>query len=261
MNKPKAHVAEYKKKVVDDFAKLMTQYPIIGVLDMENLPAQQLAGMRKKLRDTVVLKMTKRILMTLAIDKIKDKRQGIEKLKDYMKGMPALMFTKDDPFKIYKTIQRSKSKASIKAGQIAPHDIIVPAGPTPFAPGPIISDLGSVGIKAGVEGGKIAVKKDSLVAKEGDVISAKLSSVLLRLGIEPMEIGLNLVAIYENGTIYTKDVLSIDDEKLVADMAQAHSWAFNLAVEAKIINKATVEFMLQKAEREAKALDSAMPKA
>lgn len=256
----KARASEQKKKEVDEFAKLLASYPIVGIINVETLPSKQLQLIRGKLRDSVLIKMTKRRFLKLAIDKIKDKKHGIEKLMDYAGGMPTLLFTKENPFKIAKAIQKNKSKSPIKPGQKAPHELIIPKGPTPFAPGPVISELASLRIKAGVVAGKIEVKEDAIVAKEGDVVSGLLASILLRLGIEPMEIGLNLVAVYENGMIYGKDSLSLDDAKVIADITQAHSWAFNLAVEAGIINKNTVEYLLQKAESQAKALNSAMPK-
>jgi len=250
----KAHVTKAKKESVAEFTKLIEEYPIIGILDMENLPSKQLQAIRGKLRDDVLIKMTKQRLVKLAIEKAKDKKKGIEKILEYMKGMPALLFTKENPFKIYKRISKSKSKSPIKPGQKAPADIVVPKGPTPFTPGPVISELASLKIKAGVEAGKIAIKQDSLVAKEGEEVSQLLSSILLRLGIEPMEIGLNLVAIYEDGIVYDKTILAVDEEKVVADLVQAHSWAFNLSVEAGIVNKDTVEHMIQTAFRNAKAI-------
>src|SRR3989338_1052307 len=113
--------------------------------------------------------------------------------------MPALLLKKENPFSLYKILKKSKSSASAKAGQIAPRDLIVPAGPTPFTPGPVISELAAVGIKAGVEGGKVAVKVDSMIAKKGETIKPAVASMLTRLSILPMEIGLNLTAVYENG--------------------------------------------------------------
>jgi len=35
-----------------------------------------------------------------------------------------------------------------------------------------------------------------LVAKEGDIITGALAGILTRLGIEPMEVGLNIKAIF-----------------------------------------------------------------
>ena len=256
MTKHKIKITPDKKRQVDEFAKLLTDYPIVGVINLESMPSKQLQASRGKLRKDVIIKMTKRRYLKLAIDKIKDKKPGIEKILEHCGGMPALLFTKENPFKIASSIKRSKSKSPIKAGQKAPFDIIVPKGPTPFSPGPVISELAGLRIKAGVEAGKIAIKEDALVLKEGEICSMPLSSMLMRLSIEPMEIGLSLVAIYENGTIYGKDVLSIDENKLKSDLTLAHSWAFNLAMETGILNKQTIEFMLVKAEMQAKALQS-----
>jgi large subunit ribosomal protein L10 len=78
--------------------------------------------------------------------------------------------------------------------------------------------------------------------------------MLVRLGIEPMEVGLDLVAVYEAGTIYPKTVLDIDEVKFMSNLATAASWAFNLAIEATYVSKDTSEPLLQKAFREAKAV-------
>jgi len=250
----KTVAADYKKKVVKELVDLIKQYPIIGAVDMENLPAPQLQTMRAQLRDSVVIRMTKRRLIRLAIEQAKAEKKDIEKIEPYLKGMPALLFTKDNPFALYKTLQKSKSSAPAKAGQTAPNDIVIPKGPTAFAPGPIIGELGMFRIKTSVEGGKVAVNEDTVVVKEGEVISEKLAGLLSRFGIEPMEIGLNLVAVYEDGTIYTKDVLAIDEEEFMNKLLNAHRWAFNLAVEAGYYTKETVEAMIPKAFLEAKAV-------
>ena len=57
--KPKAHVADYKKVVVKKIVELLKQYPIIGCINMENLPASQLQNMRGQLRGKVEMLMTK----------------------------------------------------------------------------------------------------------------------------------------------------------------------------------------------------------
>jgi len=181
------HLPEAKKKVVNEFAKLIEQYPIVGSVNIENLPAQQLQKMRQQLRSqNIVLKMTKRRLIKLAIEKSKGKKAGIEKLEPYLSGMPAVLFTKDNPFKLYKFLQKNKSSAPAKAGQTAINDIKVSAGPTSFAPGPIIGELGQLKIKAGIENGKVVIKQDSIVVKKGDKVTAKQAEVLTRLGIQPM---------------------------------------------------------------------------
>ena len=161
------HIPEAKKRNVTDFAQLMDQYPIVGAVNIENLPAPQLQKMREQLRaKNIVLKMTKRRLIKMAIEKVKGKKQGIEHLEAKLEGMPAMIFSKESPFKLFKFLQKNKSNAPAKPGQTAPADIKISAGPTPFAPGPIIGELGALKIKSGVEGGKVVIKQDSIIVKK-----------------------------------------------------------------------------------------------
>lgn len=246
------HVAQHKKDKVQEFSKLLDEYSIIGVVNMQNLPTKQLQKMRKNLRGKVLLRMTKRRLLNISLDN--SKKEGIDKLKDYMKGMPALLFTNENPFSLYSTLKKNKSKAPISGGQTAPNDIVVPAGKTSFAPGPVIGELGAFGIITAVEDGKIAIKENKVVAKEGEVVDAKLAGLLQRLGVEPMEIGLNLVAVYENKEILTKDVLDIDEDKYREDFQSAATMAFNLAVEIGFPTHETITVLIQKAASDSMAL-------
>ncbi|MBN1274871.1 50S ribosomal protein L10 [Candidatus Woesearchaeota archaeon] len=244
-----------KRETVASYIKLIKEYPIVGAVDVEHMPALQLNRLRAQLRGTVLIKMAKRRILSLALES--SGKEGVKELIPYLKGMPALIFTEESPFKLYKTLQRNKSNAPIKPGQAAPNNIVVPAGPTGFAPGPVIGELGSLGIKAGIEGGKVAIKADAVVAKAGDVVSAKLASILGRLGIEPMEIGLNLTAVCEKGEILVKEVLDIDEEEYQKDFNAAASWAFNLAFNAGFPTADTVRPLLQAAHRDAYLLAAA----
>ena len=247
-----AHVSQAKKDVVSQFTQLIDKYDIVGAVNMENLPAKQLNNMREQLRDGVLIRMSKRRLLKVALEA--SKKKGVTELISHLKGMPALLFTNQSPFTLFKTLKKNKSSTAIKGGQVAPHDIIVPAGPTSFAPGPVIGELGGAGIKAGIDGGKVVIKEDSIVAKEGDVVNAKLAGLLTRLGIEPMEIGLDLTAVYENGEILTKAVLDIDEEAYLNDIATAASWAFNLAVDIAYASQETIETLITKAFTESRNL-------
>ena len=144
----------------------------------------------------------------------------------------------------------------VKPGQIAPNDLIIEAGPTNFTPGPIIGELGQVGIIASVEDGKIAIKKDKVLVKEGEEIDDKKASILAKLGMEPMEIGLNLKVVYDDGTLYEKSVLDFDEDKLVNDIKVAHQNAMGLALKIGYITKETIKLLIGKAAAQARALNS-----
>jgi large subunit ribosomal protein L10 len=254
IQKPKPHVTQAKKDIVKELEGKLKSAKIIAIANMEGLPGAQLSNIKKALRGKAEMYMTKRRLMKIAIENVKSEVPHIEEIIPLMKGMPALLFTEENPFSLYKLLKASKSAAPAKEGAESPRDIVIPAGPTPFAPGPVISDLGELGIKAGIEDGKVVVKADSPVIKEGETFSAKLASMLTRLDIRPLEVGLNVNAVFEDGIIYDKKVLDIDEVQFYADLTTAASWAINLSVEAVIPTKENSEILIAKAVRAARGL-------
>lgn len=244
-------VAEWKKKEVEEIKKLAQKFSTIAVVNLERLPTKQLQSIRRKLKGKAELGITKKILIKRALEACSPNTQ---KLAAHLKGTPALLFSNIEPFELFKTLKASRIPAAAKPGQIVPSDIWVPAGPTPFAPGPVISELSSLGIKSGVEGGKIAIKEDALVVKKGDKVSPLAASILARLGVEPMEIGINLVAALEGQDIYTPDNLDIDINAYISNIMQAHRDTLTLALELGIMNSDTASHLISKAFREARTL-------
>jgi len=253
-NKKQAHVSDEKKKIVKEFTDLMNAYPVVAIVNVENLPAKQLMTMRKNLRGKAELRMTKGRLIAIALEIANANKPGLAELKNHLEGMPAVLVSKESPFKLFKTLKKSSSPAPIKGGQKAIADIVVPAGGTGFAPGPIIGELGSFGIKAGIEGGKIAIKADKIVAKEGEVVNAKLAAILLRLQILPMKIGLNVNAMYENGSILTRSVLDVDEEAYIQMLQTAHLDALKLTLSTALPLKENIDLLVQKAHRDSLGL-------
>jgi large subunit ribosomal protein L10 len=246
-------VNENKIQQVTKLTQKVKDTPIVGIVNLQSLPAQQAQKMREMLRSKGVdiimtrKKLIKRILEGSGKEKITD-------LIEKMKGMPAIIFSSDNPFKLYATIQKNKSEAPAKAGHIAPKEIVVKEGATNFAPGPIISELAAVGIKTKVVNGKLAIISDAIVAKEGDVISQKLAETLKRLDIKPMEVGLDLVAVWENGTVFNAKQLHIDEAEYTQMFTNAAAWAFNLSVESAYPTQENRQVLIQKAFREAKGV-------
>ncbi|MEK6868719.1 MAG: hypothetical protein AABX74_00690, partial [Nanoarchaeota archaeon] len=173
---------------------------------------------------------------------------------NYFEGMPAFIFSNENPFRLSRLLQKSKTKAPAKAGQIAPSDIVISKGPTPFAPGPIISELSGIGLKVGVEGGKIAIKADTVIARKGEKIKPKVAEILARLDIRPMDVGLGMVAAYEDGIIYTRDVLEVDEKAFNDRLNMAAVQAFNLAFNIAYPTKGNISLLIAKAFNDAKAL-------
>ncbi len=239
-------VAPWKPKEVDELAKKMSKSKVIGIVNIEGIPSKQLQQMRKSLKSRAEIRVSKKNLITRAFEKAK-----LEGMTKHLNGSLGIVFSDSDPFKLNKIIVSGKISAPPKAGSISPQDIVVPAGDTSLPPGPVIGDLQQAKIKAKIEGGKIVITEDSLVVKEGDVISPEAASALARLGIEPIEIGLELKAAYEDGTIYTSDVLHIDEAETLGRIRTAYTNSLNLAMDAGIYNKVTVPLLLSDAHQKA----------
>lgn len=245
-------VSEKKKQKLKEVKEDLKNYKVIGIVDMFKLPARQLYDIRNKLREEAKIKMVKKRIIKLALKECGLK--NIEEIDKYVEGEPALLLSNSDPFKLARTIGTSKSKAPAKAGDVAPIDIVVHAGPTSLPLGPVIGELQRAKIPAAVEADKIVIREDTTVAMEGDTIDKGLAGILSKLGIEPMEIGLNLVAAWENGYVYGKDILFVSVEKYISDLKTASSQAFNLTYSINYYTKGNMPFFLSKAHQEAHSL-------
>ncbi|NOQ54468.1 MAG: 50S ribosomal protein L10, partial [Thermoplasmata archaeon] len=239
-----AHVIKWKMDRVEELTDAMTSSPVVGIVDIHGIPAKQLSKMRARLRGRVGLLVTKRTLIDMALDKAAESRPGIDGLKEAAEGQVGLVFTEENPFKLFKLMERTKTASPAKGGEEAPNDIVIKAGDTAFKPGPVIREFQNVGIPAAIERGKVVIKKDAVLVKAGEPIPKDLASVLPRLDILPLMLGLDLQAAYEDGIVYQPDVLDVDTDALMGQMSAGAAAAFNLAVYARIFNQATIMPML-----------------
>lgn len=251
--KSEKKVKPQKARTVEELTGLLKKYKIIGIVNLYKMPSSSIQKIKNLLRGKAVLRVAKRSLIDFAF-----KNAGLEKLSERLEGQPALILTEMSPFKLSFFLQKNKSSAPAKYGDFAENDIEVPAGPTSLMPGPAISTLTKAKIPAKVEGGKISIIKDCVVCKKGSKITADIAAALSLLKIEPMEIGLILTAIKEGETIYGKNVLSISEEQILNDLAQAHQHAVNLSVNTGYPTKETIGMILAKAYLNAKALADAL---
>ncbi len=245
------HIPQWKKDEIEDIKKLLTSYSSVGIVGVTGIPSSQLQVMRKNLRGMANLKMCRNSLVHRALDESSD---DIKKIDKYVEDQTAILLTNENPFKLYKILEKGKTAAPIKAGGIAPRDIVVQKGPTSFPPGPIVGELQGVGIPAGIEAGKVVVRETKTVAKKGDVVDAKLASILTRLEIHPVELGLNLRVVYEKGMIYESGLLAVDETKYVSDLTLAVQRAFNLSINSAYPAKATISTLLAKAASQSRNL-------
>lgn len=252
-------VKDEKLKAVQQLASDLESSPVIGMVDFYKMPSAQLHAIKKELRGKAVIKMIKKTILKFAVEKlVKEGKTEFKKLEEIAPVQPAIILTEMEPFKLYAIVARMKFPAYAKEGDVVEDEIEVSAGPTSLMPGPVISELQSVGIRASIQQGKIAIMKDSVIARPGDVVSDALSGVLRKLNIQPMEIGMNIVAVFESGDIYDKETLQLVlDFPPMLPIAANH--AINLSVFIAYPTKENINMLIAKASNEAKALQSLQP--
>jgi len=234
-----------KPKAVEELANLLKEYSCIGIFSLRALPASQLQQIREKLRGKALIKVAKKTLIRLALEKL-----GLSALVPKLQGEVGIIASNLSPFELYKEIKSARGYRAPKPGEIATNDIVVEAGPTSLPPGPAISTLQQAGLKTKVEGGKIAILQPATICKRGERVSEVVASVCNLLGLTPIEVKLNLLAAWEGGIVYESDLLDINEEEYRSKLERAVKEAFALAIELNVVTAETAEFFVIKAHRE-----------
>lgn len=248
-------VALWKQEVVGGLVEKLEQYPVVGVLDIADLPAAQFQQMRRKLREQAEIIVSKNTLLKLSLEQVAERKDPkLEELIDYLSGPTALILAHLNPFKLNSILRKSKINAPAKPGSRSPLDIVIPAGETDFAPGPVVGELQRVGVKARIQAGRVVILEDCPILKEGDVISKEVSDALAKFGIMPLELGLKLRAAYEAGMVFSGEVLKIDEKLVIGQVREASVTALNLAVNVNYPTSATISLMIVKASAAAQNL-------
>lgn len=251
---PSQQILEQKMGEVQEIAKLVKQHKVIGIASLQKVRATQLQAFKKNLQGRVHMRVIKNSLMRKAIEENAKERPELAKLNDYLTGSNVYLLTDLNPFNLALTLEKGKVKTTAKSGDIAAFDVTVPEGNTGQPPGPIISQLNAVGLPTRIEAGSVWVSKDTLVVRNGEVISERLASILSKLGIKPVEAGLAMRIAFDEGLIITQEQLKVDVNATRKSVESAYADAFALSLSVAYPTSDSMVSLLQVAHREAYAL-------
>lgn len=272
-----------KKKVEEVKATIeeMKQYSTVALVDLHKLPDSLLQKLRKNIRsDGGKVKILKKPV----IERVLESNPKLKEKKTYCNKPVGLILTNWSPYKLNSFFKQSKKQRAAKVGDVAPYDIIVPAGDTDLPPGPALSELKAGGVNVQIKAGKIVVAKDSTVAKQGDSITAPKVKALQQLNIMPFEVRASLLFGFDGEYCYAKEILDMGDT-IKEDLLTAYNDGFNLSINAayptadnadvllrdavmqsmnlalntEVYSSSTVEQLLSSALRQGMALSSLEP--
>ncbi|MEK6919009.1 MAG: 50S ribosomal protein L10 [Nanoarchaeota archaeon] len=244
-------IPEIKKRTVKELVKTFKESPTFLIASIRNLPGGQFQAIKQKLRGTATVKVLKKSLVIRAIEEFGG---NLKEIAPFVKEDCALLMSDVDPFELSLFLSKNQSAAKAKIGQAVPEDIRIEPGPTDLVPGPVISELGALGIPIQIKEGKIEIKEAKVILKTGDKVTAAADAIMGKLGIMPFRVGFEPLAAYDSKTGKVYSSIRINSEEALEQLKDANSRALAIAVKFAYPTKETIPFILAKANSQEKAL-------
>jgi len=230
-----------QKKI--DYAKqlneLLDTYDKIMIVGCDNVRSRQMQNIRIALRGKAILLMGKntlisRIMQDRAAKSGNDRdKQIVGKLvtDGLIVGNVGLIFTNGDLQKIKEVVEKERVQAPAKAGSMAPVDVVVPAGNTGLEPTKT-SFFQALSIATKITKGTVEIIKDEKVVTAGTKVGSSEATLLQMLGINPFYYGLIIEYIWDQGSVYSAEVLNLTQQDKIDRFQQgiANVAAISLAL-------------------------------
>jgi len=205
-----------KELYFDKLKQLLNAYTSVFIVNVDNVGSNQMQKTRIALRGKAEILMGKNTIVRTQLRKlIAEGTTKYENLLPLMKGNVGLVFTNSDLKAVRKIITENKRPAAARQGVAAGNDVLVPPGPTGLDPGQT-SFFQALNIATKIVKGAIEIINQVTLIRKGEKVSASHVALLGKLNILPFYHGFVVSSVYENGFVYSADVLDIDNDALMA---------------------------------------------
>lgn len=223
--------AEKKQQYDKKLCSLLEEYSKVLIVAADNVGSNQLQNIRKGLRGDSVILMGKNTLIRRCI-KIHAEKTGN---KNYLNLLPllvgnvGLIFTKGDLKEVSEEVAKYKVGAPARVGLVAPIDVIVPPGNTGLDPSQT-SFFQVLNIPTKINKGTVEIITPVELIKKGDKVGSSEAALLAKLGIRPFSYGLVVHSVYDNGSVFSPEVLDLTEDDLVEKFAAGVSMVASLSL-------------------------------
>jgi large subunit ribosomal protein LP0 len=209
----------WKKNYFDRLQSLFDEYPKCLLVGVDNVGSKQMQEIRIAMRGHGEILMGKNTMIRRAIRSHLNARPELERLLPYIVGNIGFVFTSEDLGDIRKKLLENKRGAPAKAGAIAPCDVKLPPQNTGMGPEKT-SFFQALQIPTKISRGTIEILNEVHIIKVGEKVGASEAALLNMLNIQPFSYGLAVQQVYDNGTIYSPEVLDVTNDELVKRFQQ-----------------------------------------
>nr|Q9PV90.1 RecName: Full=Large ribosomal subunit protein uL10; AltName: Full=60S acidic ribosomal protein P0; AltName: Full=60S ribosomal protein L10E [Danio rerio]AAD54776.1 acidic ribosomal phophoprotein P0 [Danio rerio] len=213
---PREDRATWKSNYFLKIIQLLDDFPKCFIVGADNVGSKQMQTIRLSLRGKAVVLMGKNTMMRKAIRGHLENNPALERLLPHIRGNVGFVFTKEDLTEVRDLLLANKVPAAARAGAIAPCEVTVPAQNTGLGPEKT-SFFQALGITTKISRGTIEILSDVQLIKPGDKVGASeatLLNMLNMLNISPFSYGLIIQQVYDNGSVYSPEVLDITEDAL-----------------------------------------------
>jgi len=206
---------ERKKNYVSQVINMTESYKKVLIAEAANVGSAQMQEIRKQLRGKGVLLMGKNTMMKKALNIHKDTNTKLANLIPHLKGNIGLIWTNGDLKAIRDVINNNKQEAPAKPGQISNKLVVIPAQNTGMEPTKT-SFFQALNIPTKISKGTVEIVSDFKILDIGQKVSASEAALLNLLNMKPFSYGLVAKTIYDDGTVYSPDVLDVSESDMHA---------------------------------------------
>ncbi|KAK7276380.1 hypothetical protein RIF29_17519 [Crotalaria pallida] len=228
---PKVTKAEKKTAYDTKLCNLLDEYTQILVVNADNVGSNQLQNIRSGLRGDSVVLMGKNTMMkrSVRIHAEKTANQAFFNLIPLLVGNVGLIFTKGDLKEVSEEVAKYKVGAPARVGLVAPIDVVVPPGNTGLDPSQT-SFFQVLNIPTKINRGTVEIITPVELIKKGDKVGSSEAALLSKLGIRPFSYGLVVLSVYDNGSVFSPEVLDLTEDDLIEKFAVGVSQAASLSL-------------------------------
>ncbi|GFQ02522.1 60S acidic ribosomal protein p0 [Phtheirospermum japonicum] len=144
-------------------------------------------------------------------------------------GNVGLIFTKGDLKEVSEEVAKYKVGAPARVGLVAPIDVVVPPGNTGLDPSQT-SFFQVLNIPTKINKGTVEIITPVELIKKGDKVGSSEAALLSKLGIRPFSYGLVVVSVYDNGSVFSPEVLDLTEDDLLEKFALGVSMVTSLSL-------------------------------
>ncbi|CAA0836604.1 60S acidic ribosomal protein P0-1 [Striga hermonthica] len=228
---PKITKAEKKIAYDSKLCQLLDEYTQVLVAAADNVGSNQLQNIRRGLRGDSVVLMGKNTMMkrSIRIHSEKTGNKAILNIIPLLVGNVGLIFTKGDLKEVSEEVAKYKVGAPARVGLVAPIDVVVPPGNTGLDPSQT-SFFQVLNIPTKINKGTVEIITPVELIKKGEKVGSSEAALLAKLGIRPFSYGLVVISVYDNGSVFSPEVLDLTEDDLIEKFAMGVSMVTSLSL-------------------------------